>query len=206
VSPPASGNAYRRSFLDEIMPIPDHHQRAADVYPMGIAGITGRVRPIPEVLGSYRKHGGNMSESSGTVSLRKLHHMIEIHVWREAMQAANAPRYGFCAKPDRLRFLPGMCKQRLISLRLRPDLHPVRSDSVARLLLAGVWGSLIYDHMPARKRLASVCGFLALAVAPRSMLKRHLDLLFAARCRGRILGFLLNDRRRPEQLLHPGRR
>jgi hypothetical protein len=60
-SPPASGNAYARSFLDAVMPIPESvYFRAPDEYLFGLAPAFGPIARIaPQSL--YRIHGRNTS-------------------------------------------------------------------------------------------------------------------------------------------------
>src|SRR3954453_10067449 len=60
-SPPASGNAYARWYLDEVMPTPESvYFRAPDEYLFGLAPAFGRIAHIePQSL--YRVHGQNAS-------------------------------------------------------------------------------------------------------------------------------------------------
>lgn len=56
------GHAYRRSFLDRVLPIRDcgdHH--GADSYLCVLAPIFGRIERVDEPLGCYRKHGTNFA-------------------------------------------------------------------------------------------------------------------------------------------------
>ena len=59
---PTSGNAFSRSFLDLVMPMPETEWRtSADVYLMNLAALAGCVGAIDEPLGFYRKHDKNLS-------------------------------------------------------------------------------------------------------------------------------------------------
>src|SRR3954451_25223730 len=60
-SPPASGNAYARCYLDQVMPTPESgYFRAPDEYLFGLAPAFGRIARIePQSL--YRVHGQNAS-------------------------------------------------------------------------------------------------------------------------------------------------
>ena len=56
----STGNAYARSFLNEIMPIDSSRiYRSPDGYLNKIAPLFGPVKCIAEVLGAYRVHGSN---------------------------------------------------------------------------------------------------------------------------------------------------
>jgi predicted O-linked N-acetylglucosamine transferase (SPINDLY family)/LPS sulfotransferase NodH len=57
---PTSGNLFRRSFLDHVMPMPeDGWEICADAYLVRAAALHGPVRALRRVLGAYRVHGGN---------------------------------------------------------------------------------------------------------------------------------------------------
>lgn len=62
-SPPTSGNAWSRFFLQHIMPIDENSYRTSpDQLLHALAPIYGEVIPIHQILGSYRVHGGNYSQ------------------------------------------------------------------------------------------------------------------------------------------------
>jgi|SRR5687768_8088197 len=59
-SPPASGNAWARSFLEKVMPVPEAEFRGGvDNYLFVLAPVYGEIRSISEPLGYYRVHGTN---------------------------------------------------------------------------------------------------------------------------------------------------
>lgn len=58
--PPTSGNAWSRSFLDEVLPMPEQTYRlGADNYLFELAPLFGTIRTIREPQGRYRIHGHN---------------------------------------------------------------------------------------------------------------------------------------------------
>ncbi len=65
-SSPTSGNAWSRSFLQKILPIPDnlaYYRFCADEYLYTLAPVFGRVRTIAEPQGCYRIHGSSVYSS-----------------------------------------------------------------------------------------------------------------------------------------------
>lgn len=59
-SPPTSGNAWSRRFLEQVLPMPESEYRShADVYLLALALIYGLVRRLSEPQGCYRIHGCN---------------------------------------------------------------------------------------------------------------------------------------------------
>jgi glycosyltransferase involved in cell wall biosynthesis len=173
VSPPASGNAFRKSFLDEIMPIADAamHRTAPDGYTTGLAGMTGRVVSIAETLGYYRIHGNNIGGEGGVRSLRQLHHMFMRDVLRENAEHAFGDRFNFHFLPDRSRYCPGHTKLRLLSRRMLPDEHPIPTDNVTDLVLCGLASAFRFPHLAFGKRITVLMGFLGLGLIPRFMLR-----------------------------------
>src|SRR5215211_6610694 len=63
-SPPTSGNAWSRKYLNEIFPMPEvpSRQIAPDYYLMSLAPVYGKIRKLDgEPLGLYRVHGKNIT-------------------------------------------------------------------------------------------------------------------------------------------------
>lgn len=62
-SPPMTANAFSRSFLERVMPIPETSWRsAADVYLFTLATLCGEIVAVDKNLGEYRVHGSNDSK------------------------------------------------------------------------------------------------------------------------------------------------
>jgi len=175
VSPPASGNAFRKAFLDEIMPIRDAeiYRRAADGYTTGLAGLAGSVVSISEVLGYYRLHGDNGGGESGIKSLEQLHHMFMRDIKREDSEHAFGNHFDFHFSADRSRYCPGHTKLRLLSRRIQPDAHPIKTDKVFSLVLCGLVSAIKFPHLKFAKRFGVALGFIMMGTVPRSTLRAH---------------------------------
>ncbi len=60
LSPPTSGNAWAREFLERVTPIPEpEHRIGADGYLYGLAPAFGTIERVTTPQGVYRIHGGN---------------------------------------------------------------------------------------------------------------------------------------------------
>jgi hypothetical protein len=60
LSPPTSGNAWTRSYLRRVMPMPESgFKRHAEMYLATLAPVYGLVRRAQQTLSCYRIHGGN---------------------------------------------------------------------------------------------------------------------------------------------------
>jgi glycosyltransferase involved in cell wall biosynthesis len=179
VSPPASGNAFRKSFLDEIMPIADEelYRHAADGYTTGLAGLNGGVLSISETLGYYRVHGNNYGGESGIKSLEQLHHMFVRDIKREDSEHAFGDHFNFHFLADRSRFCPGHTKLRLLSCRIRPDVHPIKTDRVLDLVLSGIVSAIRFPHLKLLKRFNVALGFIVMGALPRAMLHSYFNII-----------------------------
>jgi glycosyltransferase involved in cell wall biosynthesis len=187
ISPPASGNAFRKSFLDAVMPIADIevYRRAADGYTTGLAGVAGKVVSIPETLGSYRVHGDNGGGEGGVKSLEQLHHLFMRDIKREDSQHAFGDQFDFHFPPDRSRYCPGHTKHRLLSRRLFPDAHPIKSDTVGNLVISGVVSAARFPHLKITRRVGVGMGFVLLAIVPRFLLRTYFRAIVSAQKRNR---------------------
>ena len=181
VSPPASGNAFRKDFLDSIMPIRDveRYRRAADGYTTGLAGVAGAVRSISEPLAAYRLHGKNAGGLSGVKTLAQLHHMFMRDIKREDTQHEVGKRFNFHFLADRSRFCPGHTKFRLLSRRLDPKAHPISADTISHLVWSGLASAFAFPHLTWRKRLLVAMGFVALGIVPGRLLRAYAEALFS---------------------------
>jgi glycosyltransferase involved in cell wall biosynthesis len=62
VTPPTSGNAWSRSFLEQVQPVREGGNRhGGDAYLSTLAPLFGSIKKIDEPLGAYRLHANNFS-------------------------------------------------------------------------------------------------------------------------------------------------
>jgi hypothetical protein len=74
-SSPTSGNAWARSFLQRILPIPEdvpYYRKCADEYLYTLAPAFGRLRTIGQPQGCYRLHGQNYYSGRSVLEQLKL--------------------------------------------------------------------------------------------------------------------------------------
>ena len=62
---PTSALAFRKAFLEQILPIPDQFRLQADLYLALLAVFVGKTVVIPESLGVHRLHGDNLYSRRG---------------------------------------------------------------------------------------------------------------------------------------------
>jgi len=76
-TPPTSGNAYARAFLEQVMPVPEELRMAADGFLYGLAPLFGRIARLPRPLAHYRQHPASLF---GARPLdERLAHAVAVH-------------------------------------------------------------------------------------------------------------------------------
>ena len=77
--PPTSGNAWARSLLDELLPMPEaEYLTCPDIYLGALARLYGRIEVIAEPQSLYRVHGrNNVNTISYEEERRRLDHVYE---------------------------------------------------------------------------------------------------------------------------------
>ena len=81
LSPPTTGNAWSRKFLDKVFPVPEFEfKRHAEMYLVTLAPIFGTMKMIREPLGYYRVHGCN--DYAGKTADEKNSRNLEIYDYR----------------------------------------------------------------------------------------------------------------------------
>jgi glycosyltransferase involved in cell wall biosynthesis len=100
---PNSGNAYSRSFLNCVMPMPEAEWRiAADAYLFNLAPLFGEIGAVDEPLGYYRIHGQNFSShiSDGKFNIEKCGNNIEREMKTETLIATCAHQLVFAPSAE----------------------------------------------------------------------------------------------------------
>jgi hypothetical protein len=196
-----SGNAFARSVLAKILPIPEEEFRiSADGYLVTVAPFHGPVGAIDEPLGAYRLHGGNawaMSTVQGTSDAlaARFRRELEHDRCRHEALAAVASEHGLALRPN-----PGLRDHqhlgaRLGSLRLDAARHPYAKDSRFALAARGAWAVLrARAWVPWRLILAA--WFLIAGLLPSSLARRVISWRFAQGTRPAMVDRLLKTVRR----------
>lgn len=192
-----SANAFRRSALSTIMPIPEPPFRScADWYLVHLTALLGPVRSLPEVGVGYRLHGANNYEpQAADLDLGHIRETIQYAAVMAPLLLDLATRLGL-RRPDRILSVADL-GNRIVSLRLAPELHPIAGDTRAGLLADAVRALRRREGAGAAMKAMFLGWFAAMAVLPapltRPLAERY---LFPARRTGlnRLLGRLHRDR------------
>jgi hypothetical protein len=164
-TPPGSGNAYARAFLEKIFPLPSG-DRAADSYCLAAAPYLGDVETVAEPLVSYRVHGENQGAMAKLDASRFAFEMqrarFRLDFARRAARGVDVPS-GPEVLDRSLTFLP----LRLASLMLAPNAHPIAGDSALKLLRDLTAACFVPQGVSARTRAMLWVWAVSVSTAPR---------------------------------------
>ena len=172
-TPPGSGNAYARSFLDRIFPVGSAVGAASDSACLAAAPFFGDVVSVPGVIVGYRRHGANDSNLL-TDDHRFPREVVRARErWLFARQASG---------PGPVDERPLFRSRELLQLRVAarrvaPGSSPLPGDSRARMLLDAVRAPFPVGPEPLLRRVAVAGWCLATLVTPERVARR----LIAAR-------------------------
>lgn len=188
---PTSGNAFRAEALRRILPVPEDQFPVcgADWYVIHLGTLLGTVASLDEVLATYRVHGANNYElASDDLNLAHVRETIGYAQTTAAALLALAARLRL-PHPKRILSIADLAN-RIVSLRLEPNLHPVADDSLGGLVADAVRATRRRTNVSPAMRIAFVGWFAAVAISPRP-LARQLAIYFLFPQRRQALNRLL---------------
>lgn len=181
-SPPTSGNAYARSFLQRVLPFPEKEfLGATDNYVMVLAPLYGHVRVCAEPLGGYRLHSKNMSAVLSAQSLKRMREEAVINAARQRTLEAHCLALRRSIRTNLDLSQPYTCKRRLISLKADPDAHPFPEDHAFKLARKGLAAAVTYPDLSLANRLSLLISFLMIPCLPQRTVGKLVPILDGGR-------------------------
>jgi hypothetical protein len=169
VGAPTSGNAFARTVLERLLPLPEPQwHQAADTSLEILAPFLGDVVSLKKTLGCYRVHDSNHGMIGDSLDARKLRVKIVIDLQREVALREFGSHAGFAVAPGWAALDPGHPKYRLASLRIDPLHHPIIDDTRASLMLQGIVSCWKNPRYNLRSRLFQLAWFPLAAFLPLS--------------------------------------
>jgi len=185
-TPPGSGNAYSRWFLDCIFPLQNSCGTANDSYCLAAAPLLGDVLTVARPLVSYRIHGRNQGALS-RLDLHQFERQMTRGRQRLAYARGIAARVGIVMSPNAIdRSLGDLC-YRVASLKLAPAAHPVAGDSALRVMAdvaAAMWAP---QGVGLKARLTLLAWACAVFLAPAALARQLVLWRFAPGTRPQAL-------------------
>jgi glycosyltransferase involved in cell wall biosynthesis len=171
-TPPGSGNAYARAFLDRILPVGPDLGAASDSALLAAAPFLGDVVSVPEVVVGYRRHGANDSNLLGGVRRFPREVARARARWRFAQTVAGEDVAAVGERP--LFRSRELLQLRVAARRTAPAEQPLPDDGRGRMLLDAVRAPFQVGPEPMRQRVMIAAWCLATLIAPRSVAQRLL--------------------------------
>lgn len=190
VSTPMSGNAYNRTALTQVFPIPDDYKTTADDYLMISTPFYGEMVGIEEPLGVYRIHDSNQWALT-CVSGSRFRRFVQHDLQNFALLQQRAKEFGFEVPPEVEMRSFGRLWSRLASLRLEPQAHPVSSDHSLQLIYWGFLSLWKFSSFNWQKRIIYSIWFLWVGLMPRSLAKFAIAWLYAPHLRPKVIDWTL---------------
>lgn len=189
VTPVTTGNAFSRTVLERILPIPEQDFRNTnDGYLNLVAPFHGPVVSIDRELGSYRLHGTNLWAYSGGVDLAGIRQRVSYDLVRQRYLERIAAERGLEVSTDLPLRSSTHVLQRLVSLRADPAGHPATGDDVLYLTRAGLRAVRAGgDDADAVLRAVTALALVLVAVLPRRALLPVAEFVLLSRRRGPVV-------------------
>jgi len=175
---PGGGTAFRAEALRRIFPIPerDYPRYGADWYVVHLSALLGPAGWRDEVCADYRVHGRNGYElQEARLDLPHIRNSI-VYAKATSRELARLADELRLERPRRILSVADL-GNRIISLRLDPARHPLPGDTRRGLVADGLRAVRRRFDVSWPMKLAFVAWFLAVAVAPRPLVRRLAELL-----------------------------
>jgi glycosyltransferase involved in cell wall biosynthesis len=162
---PTSGNAFSKSVLTKIMPIPEADWRiCADAFLMATSSLFGKVTSLSQPLALYRIHGTN-NFMANTGALRGTREALARDLRLQSVLTKLAPE--IASTWERwLDAYPQHWARRIASLRESPMDHPW-PDTLLGLVRKSLRATWRHPYWNVRRKLAYSAWVLAVGAAPR---------------------------------------
>ena len=179
-TPPGSGNAYSRAFLERILPVGPDVGNASDSAYLAAAPFFGDVITLPDVIVGYRRHGAN--DSDLLADTRRFPREVERA--RSRWRFAQAATTDSATRPldDRALFRSRELLQlRVAARRMTPEEHPLPEDGWLRMFLDAVRAPIHPGPEQLFTRLTISAWCIATLVAPDRLAARLVRVRYGRR-------------------------
>jgi glycosyltransferase involved in cell wall biosynthesis len=185
-TPPSSGNAYARWFLERIFPLDVTCGTFADSACLAAAPFLGDVVTVPKPLVYYRVHGQNDGAFSG-LSVERFGREIVRARQQFIFSRRVAASIGIAIPENTIDKSPHYLLYRIASIKLAPSLHPLPGDTVWGTIRDFARAVIAFRGASASARLALFAWAIAVAVTPDRTARRLVLWKFDSASRPRIL-------------------
>jgi Glycosyl transferase family 2 len=170
---PTSGNAFTRSALSSVLPMPEVPFRlCADYYLSNLVPLHGTVQALHGSGGGYRVHGRNGYYAIGESQDRLRANIRRTYETHRCLitESRRLGLSGLPSDPAAVRSVSSAAN-RLLSYRLDRSQHPIACDSRSTLVRLGVSSAAARTDVSPFRRAAMAVWFVAAAIVPRKLLR-----------------------------------
>ncbi|MDX1980348.1 MAG: glycosyltransferase family A protein [Bryobacteraceae bacterium] len=194
VSPPTSGNAFSRQYLEAVLPMPETDWiQAADAYLVALAPLHGEIGAIHTPLGYYRTHEASTTNMAA-LDTRKLTQLLEYDIRLMCALRTYTERNGLPLGPEAGRSHWLHLKLRLASCRLAGTEHPYPKDRVWKLARRLVRSALSAGELSMGMRAAFAAWAVAVAGLPVPVSGSLVHMAFSPTRRPSLLRMLIGGK------------
>lgn len=190
-SPPGSGNAYPRWFVERVFGFQsDFVDRAPDSYLLSAAPACGDVVTISKPLADYRVHGlnhGAFLELDDTRFSREIDLTRRRYRFFFEMAESEGVQASVAALDRNLTHI----SLRAASYRLRPDIHPIEGDSSVQILRDAVRAYATPQGFSGAQRASLFLWIVSVLMSPPQLKRSIVASRFVATRRSQWLKFVL---------------
>lgn len=167
---PGGGTAFRRRALERIMPIPegDYSRYGADWYLVHLSALLGNAGLLDQPCAEYRVHGANAYEQDRP-DLDLGHIRDSIHFARVTTASLERLADELGLERPRPILSTADLANRLISLRLEPEAHPLPGDRRGRIVRDALRALRRRFDVGAAMKVVFAVWFALEAVLPRRL-------------------------------------
>jgi len=165
-TPPGSGNAYSRDFVQNAYAMLPSTMRWSDDLLLTLAPILGDVLTIRKPLARYRIHAAN-DGAMRSLDAAKLRMRLQQDVEKAHLFSAVSQRLGLSVPSDPLGHSLHHLQYRLASYLLEPRAHPFAADTMPSLVRRLASSTMAYSQTPLRYRAMLLVWAIACALSPR---------------------------------------
>lgn len=178
-TPPGSGNAYARWFLDRIFPLDERVDEASDSACLSAAPLLGDVISLPGVVVGYRRHADN--DSNLLKDFGRFPREVERARlrWRFARRVSGVQEDEIDERP--LFRSRELLQFRVAARRVRPHDPGLAGDGRVRMLLDALRAPFQIGPEPVRHRMLVSLWSVVTVLAPASVARRLVIVRYGGR-------------------------
>ncbi|HUA55662.1 MAG TPA: glycosyltransferase family A protein [Candidatus Sulfotelmatobacter sp.] len=189
-TPPGSGNAYARWFLEKIFPLDDRCGSATDTCCIIAAPVFGDVVTIAKPLVSYRVHGRNQGAMS-SLNVERFAREVARAQLRSLYAHEVAKTGGLDVPRDAIRRSLWLLPYRIASIKLAPRAHPIVGDRMVVALADGLRGAMVPQGRTKRARVILTLWSILVALLPSAIARTLILWRLSSVTRPPVLQWLL---------------